>query len=520
VGWDRADARTWVRRLAAVIVTVWALSGPHTSVLTGAILVWLAVVVLRRCAVSPPWRRLQPPTSGVVHAADPAAVLHDEIARRGGGVYLGTGRDGRWRLAPRERAVLVLGPPRSGKSSSVMIPALLSHPGAAVSASTKPDVLNATIAARSGVGEVWRFDPTGAAGGADAQALRWSPVPASSSWDGALLMARSMVAGSGAGLGTTDTTHWAKRATALLAALLHAAAVDEAGMTTVLDWVLGHELDEPGVALDRAGARRGCAVLAGLQATEGRERSSICSAAADAVDAYTSDQALATATDPNFNADAFVRGRDTIYVHAPAERQALAAPLVCGLLADVRRATYEAHHVGQMLWRVLFALDEVANIAPLAELPAIASEGGGQGLTLLAALQDLSQARARWGDAVDGFLTLFGAKLILGGVADARTLEAVSVALGEYDRRVVSRSRRPSRQWLVPEHTRTVSTQRQRVLSPGEVANLPAGHALRLDGVRWELVELTPAYRCEPWRTLSELPRVSRDTAPAAEAAR
>jgi hypothetical protein len=52
-------------------------------------------------------------------------------------------------------------------------------------------------------------------------------------------------------------------------------------------------------------------------------------------------------------------------------------------------------------------LDEVANIAPLQELPQIASEGGGQGLTLLAALQDLSQARARWGKAADGFLTLF-----------------------------------------------------------------------------------------------------------------
>jgi len=53
---------------------------------------------------------------------------------------------------------------------------------------------------------------------------------------------------------------------------------------------------------------------------------------------------------------------------------------------------------------MLFALDEVANIAPL-ELPQIASEGGGQGLMLLAALQDLSQARARWGAQADGFLT-------------------------------------------------------------------------------------------------------------------
>ena len=75
-------------------------------------------------------------------------------------------------------------------------------------------------------------------------------------------------------------------------------------------------------------------------------------------------------------------------------------------------------------------------------LPQIASEGGGQGLTLLAALQDLSQARARWGKAADGFLTLFGTKLILPGIADTTTLEAVSTMLGEYDRQVISRSQR------------------------------------------------------------------------------
>jgi hypothetical protein len=235
-----------------------------------------------------------------------------------------------------------------------------------------------------------------------------------------------------------DATHWSKRATALLAALLHAAAVDHRDVGVVADWVLRHELDEPGIVLEKAQAHLACGVLVGLQNTEARERSSICSAAADALDAYSSHSALAAATDSNFDADQFVASRDTVYVHAPAEHQALAAPLVCGLLADIRRATYQAHHAGRLPGRVLWALDEVANIAPLTELPAIASEGRGQGLALLAALQDLSQARARWGPAADGFLTPFGSKLILPGVADAKTLETVSVALGEYDRQVVA----------------------------------------------------------------------------------
>jgi type IV secretory pathway TraG/TraD family ATPase VirD4 len=143
---------------------------------------------------------------------------------------------------------------------------------------------------------------------------------------------------------------------------------------------------------------------------------------------------------------------------------------------------------------VLFALDEVANVAPIAELPQIASEGGGQGLLLLAVLQDLSQARARWGTAADGFLTLFGTKLVLPGVADQRTLETISTALGEYDRKVVSETQTKIPDRFSAQRSFSHSTQRTRVLSPGEIANIPAGHALHLDGVRWELLTLTPSH--------------------------
>ncbi|MGH2876907.1 MAG: TraG/TraD/VirD4 family protein, partial [Solirubrobacteraceae bacterium] len=167
--------------------------------------------------------------------------------------------------------------------------------------------------------------------------------------------------------------------------------------------------------------------------------------------------------------------------------------------------------------RVLFALDEAANIAPLDELPAIASEGGGQGLTLLAAFQDLSQARRRWGQAADGFLTLFGSKLILAGIADTKTLESASVALGEYDRKVVSHTSSGGGignfvgglldpKSSTPAPSKTVSTQRTRVLSAGEIANLPAGKALYLDGLDWQLVALTPAHATQPWQTLTSPP--------------
>jgi len=491
-----------IRLLLSLVLLCAAMSSTR---IMDALLLCALIVGVRRLrrrllghAVSaePPWL---PASAGRLLPA----VL-DECQRLGGGLYLGTSRQGGWRLGRPERAVLLLGPPRSGKTSAVIIPALLAHAGPAVSTSTKPDVIVATGPARSQLGRVWQFDPTGTAAAAGMGGeLRWSPVVGSRSWDGALLMARAMVTGAGVGHGTTDSTHWSRRAQALLAPLLHAAATSELGIDRVHGWVLSHDLDTPRQLLEGAGAELAAGIVVGLQNTESRERSSIFSAAADALDAYSSTAALAAAANPNFDPDRFVHSRDTIYIHAPAEHQQLAAPLVCGLLAEVRAATYRAHAARDLPRRVLLALDEVANIAPLAELPAIASEGGGQGLQLLAALQDLSQARARWGPAADGFLTLFGAKLILPGIADSRTLEAVSVALGEYDRPVVSTTRQPT-DWLGTRPTRTFSTQRQRVLSPGEIAAIPHCRALHLDGVAWELLTVTPAHASDPWRTLTQ----------------
>jgi hypothetical protein len=91
------------------------------------------------------------------------------------------------------------------------------------------------------------------------------------------------------------------------------------------------------------------------------------------------------------------------------------------------------------------------------------------------------------------------------GVADTKTLEAISLALGEYDRRTLSTTRGRSPGAWGTQRSETVSTQRQRVLSPGDIANIPAGHGLYLDGIDWQLLALARAYHDEPWRTLTQL---------------
>jgi TraM recognition site of TraD and TraG len=82
----------------------------------------------------------------------------------------------------------------------------------------------------------------------------------------------------------------------------------------------------------------------------------------------------------HFDRTAFVSSHDTIYIAAQAHEQQLLAPLVVGLLTDIRHAVYQATwHGHQAPWPpVLFLLDECANVAPIPDLPAMLSEAGGQ----------------------------------------------------------------------------------------------------------------------------------------------
>ena len=64
-----------------------------------------------------------------------------------------------------------------------MIPAVMAASGAVVSTSTKPEVIRATVAARSEVGQAWLFDPSAAEQRLPegVRRLSWSPVAAAGS---------------------------------------------------------------------------------------------------------------------------------------------------------------------------------------------------------------------------------------------------------------------------------------------------------------------------------------------------
>ena len=460
-------------------------------------------------------------------------------------LYVGAGRRGPLWARP-EQAVLVLGPPRSGKTSAIVIPTVMAADGPVVSTSTKPDVLEVTAPARRARGDCLLYDPSGTVSApAGVERLRWSPVSGCTRWDDAMLVARALVGATRSSAWRADPAgtgdHWSERAEALLGPLLHAAAVGGEPMGRVLSWV---DRRQAGPALrileeGHGASARASDLLAGIAATDEREQSGIWSTASGVLAAYRSEAALESTTHPRFDAAAFCSSPSTLYICATGRHQALAAPLVVGLLTEVRAAAYaraaELAAAGQERKSLVLALDEVANIAPIPDLPAMVSEGGGQGVLTLACLQDLSQARARWGTAADGLLSLFGTTVVLPGIGDGRTLEALSTLAGEHQVAAMSVSRGDRRglgplsalgavmgparlagRWApwsrTDPVTTTVSTRTERRLPVDALARGEAGQAVVVDERnRMSTVTLTPWFATAPWRDLGRKTVLGRE---------
>lgn len=416
-------------------------------------------------------------------------------------------------------AALVIGPPGSGKTQSVIMPSVVYAPGAVVSTSMKAEVLAATHVARSLRGTCWLFDPGGASVPAGMVGLRWNPLCDITDWDAARSVAARLAGPSRAGAGAGhEGDHWTDRAETWLSVLLYAAKLSAPGgdIAALARWSMnpthaGPECEAIFIVAEQDGdtdATIAEALLISLLNVPDRERESIASTLGRIMNIYTSSAALRSGVDPNFDVHAFVRSTDTVYITAPVDRQRDYAPLIAGFLESIRLAQYHRRQAVDLGTEtqtapVTFVLDEAANTAPI-PLPNVASEAGGQGLHLVVAFQDLSQARARWGQAADGFLTLFPEKLILSGMNDRSTADMLSKMSGDYDRMTVGVSQpgtsvntslsigRPHMSTNRGQPGYSYQTTRTPVLSVADITGVPAGQGLYYGPHGWNLLTLNP----------------------------
>jgi type IV secretion system protein VirD4 len=397
--------------------------------------------------------------------------------------------------AERRSSALVVGPSQSGKTTGLVVPAILEWEGPVLATSVKSDVVHDTHAARTRRGEVKVFDPTGST---KLPSAAWSPIGASRTWESARrTAARLLSIGEHSGARSADEAFWRPAGARYLAPLLLAAAQGELTMSDVLRWIATIEEREPATLLDASRDLGASAALDGLQSvweSDPRFRSSLLQTVATALDPWQEPSiANATMGNSDITPSWLLDGENTLYLVAPADDQRRLRGMFCALIADVtaaafKRATEKGAPIDPPL---LVALDEAANIAPLPNLDEIASTGPGQGVQLLTVLQNLSQAADRWGrDRAETLMANHRARVFCSGIADRATLDYLKTTLGEQEitRRSINRHSA-----LVPG-TRTTSKDFRALATPDRVRQTDQDKALLIYG------RLPPAWlKLRPW---------------------
>lgn len=377
---------------------------------------------------------------------------------------------------PRESHLLVIGPPRSGKTRSIVIPNIRFAPGPVVATSTKADLLEATYRERLEVGRAMVFDPSGTvATPKGVQRVFWSPIDHMGTYSQALGVTRAMIdAAMLVEGGRGSYSHWVERAAALVAPMIHAAQIGGYEMDTLMRWLSRRECKDPAGILKACDEELALDSMRAVLMSEERELSGIFSTALGLLGSYSYPELHQSGVASRIDPLDFVNSSDTLYLVSPSHIQRLVAPVIVGLIEEMKNRSYSlsANPDSDRDRKPLaLILDEMANIAPLGGISSILSEGASQKVLLLGALQDLSQARARWGEVSQGFLTLFGSVLVLPGISDSSSLKQLSLISGISEAQSVSRNYGGSilGRILGPRGV-TESTHPRPVLEPWEIA--------------------------------------------------
>jgi type IV secretion system protein VirD4 len=394
---------------------------------------------------------------------------------------------GRLLYAEQRHALVAFGPPQSGKSAGLAVPALLEWDGPAVASSIKTDLLATTVARRRALGDVLVFDPFSLSG---APADTWSPLGSARTWDGALEVAwRLAAAGELDQRGSDGGDFWAVAAEQRLAPLLFAAARTERDMAAVVRWAYGQgarELDEALAQLtgDAAGeqeledAHAAYDAVRAFEAQADRTRSSIEATAQGLLRAYRFGRVQRSARGCAITADRVLDQRATLYLIGDAKASRLLRPIFLALLSEIVDRAYEraTRNGGRLELPLLLCLDEAGNVAPLPNLAEIASTAPSHNIQLVSIFHDLAQARSRYGRQAETVVNSHRARMLLPGVADLDTLRYFAGLVGDAE---ISETTRTTG---AGGSSATVGVRRRPLVAAEALRQLPAEHALLLYG--------------------------------------
>jgi len=377
---------------------------------------------------------------------------------------------------------VVIAGPRTGKTTSQVIPAIVDAPGAVVSTSNKRDVVDATRTLRASNGEqVWVFDPQGIV--AEEPTWWWNPLSYVTNEVKAAQMAKLLSDASRDANARRDA-FFDGSAETLLAGMLLAAARDDLPLSQVYLWLTDVRDDSAVIILDHHGDLKSAASVQQIVGAPEKQKGGIYGTAQQIVSFMINSEAVrwVERDSPADNrvqfvpAD-FVRSRGTLY-SLSKEGGGSTGPLVTAMTVAITEAA-EAYAItqsgGRLSVPLLLVLDEAANICKWNELPNLYSHYGSRGISIITILQSWSQGVEVWGkDGMQKLWTAANSKVYLGGVDEDPFLASLSTLIGEYELSSRSTSRSST------GNSSSLQSRRERILDASDLRAMPRGRAILL----------------------------------------
>lgn len=463
---------------------------------TGAFIAWIRAPGGSRTAVDRAARFMASP-GALLHLQQKQATATSIRLGVTGSAGIPLGRlllGGQALYASFEDMLILIAGPRVGKSTSLVIPAILAAPGAVVTTSNKRDVVDATRDLRQSSGRVWVFDPQAVA--SEAPDWWWNPLSYVTDDTRAAKLAQHFAAGTTAPGARTDA-YFDGKGQNLLAGLLLAAAVGGRPITDVYEWLTNSGDTTPLDLLETSRYTRIAEAVRAVQLSTEKQRDGIYSSA-ERMAACLANTAIEPWVNPDptapdrseFDPREFVTGHGTLY-SLSKEGAGTAGPLVTALTAATIEAAEELaarSPAGRLPVPLIGILDEAANVCRWTDLPDLYSHFGSRGIPILSVFQSYSQGAAVF--SRDGMRKLWSAsnvKLYAGGVSEPEFLSEMADLIGTYDRETTSAT--------MNRGVRSTSTslKRERILEVQELADLPRGRAILFSsGARAALVRTVP----------------------------
>ena len=439
----------------------WLLASPATAVAPAAYL-WatfvgtLATMIAASAVAVEWWKAGRPVSLGGDRQRRPSRRFRSRRwplrppwtpQRPGPGVLLGR-EHGRLTVAGDGLPVLVVGPTGSGKTRHLIGPNVAHWPGPAVVTSVKTDLADYTAAHRARLGNCYGFDPGGALWPwmrtAGITPVVWDPIrllAEDPTREHADLLAQFLTSHSSAHAAGSQGI-WSTLAREVLASVMLIAVDLDKPLSTALRWMIDVESvvcddDFPIEALSDDGRRaaRDLRLMAqndpriwGSIEVTVREVTGSLTATAEKLSHHDDAELLAVGLTVN------PERQDTLYLVADHMTQTTYKPVFAAVVRHLFHIT-ESSHPGpdRLPDRALFALDELANLARIEDLPEVLSTIRARAQVIVG-IQEVSQLVSGWGR--DKATTVVGnlpTKVILPGSSDSAALRRWSDLSGDDD---------------------------------------------------------------------------------------